>query len=135
MEEKDKYVILFNTSEFQQRILDCITSDEINNFYNNTIFSDDPKCKQAMIHGMILASMMTSKCSYTFTKVIDKCSDDKKSRKEQENKSIPNVLLDDENAKLFINDKLVLDHKKLYPLDVLEALHKEGIINLIYYLR
>lgn len=78
MNEKDKFVILFDSIKFQQMILDCISSGEIDKFYNNTIFSDDPKCKQAMIHGMVIASMMTSKCSYTLAKAIDEYSDDKK---------------------------------------------------------
>lgn len=127
---EDKFTIMFDINKFQQMILDCITSDEIDNFYNNTIFSDDPKCKQAMIHGMVIASMMTSKCSYVFTKVIGEYSDDKILGKEQENKNIPNILLDERQyQKLFINDELVCDHKRLYPIDILEALHKKEIIN------
>lgn len=57
-----KYMVLFNSVDFQRRILDCILTDEIDKFFNATIFadsSDAANCKQAMIHGMIIASMMT----------------------------------------------------------------------------
>lgn len=57
--------ILINNNEFQQKILDCITSEEIDKIFNNTIFAisqEGQTCKQAMIHGMIIASLMTSNC-------------------------------------------------------------------------
>lgn len=59
---EEKYLILIDTKEFQQRLIDCITSEEIDKFFKNTIFADDKRCKQAMIHGMCVASMMTSCC-------------------------------------------------------------------------
>lgn len=59
---EEKYLILIDTKEFQQRVIDCITSEEIDKFFKNTIFANDEKCKQAMIHGMCVASMMTSYC-------------------------------------------------------------------------
>lgn len=62
-EEKDKCLILIDTQEYQQRVLDCIISDEINKLFNATVFKDSDKtqeCKQAMIHGIVMASMMTS---------------------------------------------------------------------------
>jgi hypothetical protein len=57
--------ILVYSSELQHKILDCITSDEIDKFFNATIFassSESQACKQAMIHGMVIAGMMTSRC-------------------------------------------------------------------------
>lgn len=62
MEEKEKYLVLIDSREFQQKIMNCITSEEIDKFFQNTVFADDERCKQAMIHGMCIASMITSQC-------------------------------------------------------------------------
>ena len=48
--------------EFQTKILEFINSDEIDKLFNCTIFANIPECKQAMIHGMCIASMLTSRC-------------------------------------------------------------------------
>lgn len=59
--------LLVDTSEYQQRVLNCIGSEEINKFFKSTIFASLPESnmyKQAMIHGMIIASMMTSQCDH-----------------------------------------------------------------------
>lgn len=53
---------LIDSAELQQRVLDCINSDEINKFWNGSIFNGDEKYRQAITHGMLLASMMTSQC-------------------------------------------------------------------------
>ena len=52
-----------NIYEFQEMILKCIGSDEINKIVDSTVFKDDPNGKQAIIHGMIMAAMITSKCT------------------------------------------------------------------------
>ena len=57
-------LILIENQEFQTKILDFIASEELDKFFNCTIFADKPECKQAMIHGMCLAAMLTSKCNY-----------------------------------------------------------------------
>lgn len=59
--------LLVDTSEYQKRVLDCIGSEEIDKFFGSTVFAGLPEsnmCKQAMIHGMIIASMMTSQCNH-----------------------------------------------------------------------
>lgn len=66
--EEEKYLVLIDSGEFQQRILDGITSEEIDRFFHNTIFVGDTRCKQAMIHGMCIASMLTSDCKPTLIK-------------------------------------------------------------------
>ena len=68
MEEKDKYLILIDAQKFQQKILNCVTTKEVDKFFDNTIFADDKKYKQAMIYGMCIASMMTSDCEPLFLK-------------------------------------------------------------------
>ena len=60
--KEEKYLVLIDSKEFQQRVLDCITTEEIDKFFHNTVFADDERCKQAMIHGMCIASMLTSYC-------------------------------------------------------------------------
>ena len=63
MEEKSKKSYFINIEEFQKRVIDCITSDEIEKLFQGTNFYDKPECKQAMIHGMCIACMMTSYCT------------------------------------------------------------------------
>lgn len=58
----DNYKLYIEVSEFQQKVLDYITSGEIDKMINATIFADKPDCKRAMIHGMVIASMLTSRC-------------------------------------------------------------------------
>ena len=62
---EEKVSILVDVNEIQAKIIDCITSDEINTFYNYTTFADKPECKQAMIHGMCIASLLISQCNQT----------------------------------------------------------------------
>ena len=66
----DKYTLLIDKSEYQKRVLKCITSEEIDKYFNTTSFSDKPECKQAMIFGMCIASMLTSDCIITAIKVL-----------------------------------------------------------------
>lgn len=57
--------ILIETKEFQQKILDCVLTDEINRMFESTYFStkeNSSDYKAAMIHGMIMASLLTSSC-------------------------------------------------------------------------
>lgn len=54
--------VFIDIKEFQTKILEFISSDEIDKFFNCTIFANIPECKQAMIHGMCIASMLTSRC-------------------------------------------------------------------------
>lgn len=42
--------LLIDISEYQQKVLDCISSEEINKFFNSTMFAGTPEssmCKQA----------------------------------------------------------------------------------------
>ncbi len=59
---EDKYVTLIDSREFQAKILEFISSEELDKFFNCTVFADKPECRQAMIHGMCVASMLTCKC-------------------------------------------------------------------------
>lgn len=60
------YKVLIDSEELHKKILDAITTEsEINKIFNNTIFAakeNSELYKQAMIHGMCIASMMTSYC-------------------------------------------------------------------------
>lgn len=61
-----KYRVLIDSEELHQKILDVITTEkEIDKIFNNTIFAgkeNSDSYKMAMIHGMCIASMMTSYC-------------------------------------------------------------------------
>ena len=75
----EQNVRLINATEFQEKILDYISSDELNKMVNNTIFSDDQKCRSAIIHGMITASMMISKCNTVYIEGLISTEDFEKS--------------------------------------------------------
>lgn len=57
-----EYKIFIDTKEFQQKILDYINSEEIDKMIRSTIFDGKPECRSAIIHGMCMASMLTSYC-------------------------------------------------------------------------
>lgn len=59
---RDKYRILIDSEEFQQKVLDYIGSKEIDKMIDSTVFKDNPECKSAIIHGMVIAAMITSRC-------------------------------------------------------------------------
>ena len=64
--------LLIDSTEYHQKVLDCIYSEEIDKFFRATYFKNLPEvdmCKQAMIYGMVIASMMTSRCDQIVIKV------------------------------------------------------------------
>lgn len=64
--------LLIDSTEYQQKVLDSISSEEIDKFFGATYFKNLPEadmCKQAMIYGMAIASMMTSRCDRIVIKV------------------------------------------------------------------
>ena len=64
----ENYNTLIDPSEFQQKVLDYIGSDELDKMIENTVFKDNSQCKNAIIHGMIIASMLTSRCKNVYVK-------------------------------------------------------------------
>lgn len=67
MGEKYKDTILIDMGEFQSKILEHVCSEEFNKQFDSTQFStyEDAKgYRQAMMHGMVMASLMTSQCEY-----------------------------------------------------------------------
>ena len=68
------YKILIETKEFHQKILDCVLTDEINRMFESTYFAskeNSSDCKAAMIHGMVMASLLASSCESYVIDVID----------------------------------------------------------------
>ena len=103
MNDKYNYKILIDKKEFQHRIKDCITSDELDKFFNCTVFADKSEYRYAMIHGMIIASMLASDCELFFTK------EELESKENSETNYMENVakMLGvelDEEFKVFHND-------------------------------
>lgn len=82
MHDDYKYHVFIKTDEFQKRILHCITSEEINKFFNNTVFNDDVRYKEAMVHGMLIASMMTSYCKPFMVKIKDEIENEEDNNNE-----------------------------------------------------
>lgn len=64
----EDYKILIDPSEFQQKVLDYIGSDELDKMIDNTVFKNNPECKSAITHGMAIASMLTSRCEKIYVK-------------------------------------------------------------------
>ena len=65
MEENDKYRILIDPQDFQKIILEYINTGEVDKIFDCSEFVGDKKCKQAMIYGMHIASVLTSLCEPT----------------------------------------------------------------------
>lgn len=68
---KIEHKILIDSSELQNRVLECIFSDEVDKFFSATVFASNPEsqaCRQAMIHGMVIASMMACQCDHVLVK-------------------------------------------------------------------
>lgn len=64
---------LIDTTEFQHLILEYITTDKIDSWFDTTVFSEKDNAdelRSAMIHGMLVAAMLTSQC-----KTIDICKE------------------------------------------------------------
>lgn len=61
--------VFIDIKEFQTKILEFIASDEIDKLFSCTTFTNIPECKQAMIYGMCIASMLTSRCETTVEEI------------------------------------------------------------------
>ena len=57
-----EYKLFIDPLEFQKKVIDYTESDEFDKMVEKSFFSDDPKCKQAVAHGMYAASMLTCRC-------------------------------------------------------------------------
>ncbi len=79
--------VMIDATEYQQRVLECIGSEKVDKFFGLTMFVNLPEssmCKQAMIHGMTIASMMTSQCNQVIVEkrpighwnLLDGCSNE-----------------------------------------------------------
>lgn len=56
-----------NQKEYMNMILEYIKSEEMQKAFEATIFSKYPyseDCRQAMIHGLIWGSLLTSRCDF-----------------------------------------------------------------------
>lgn len=65
--DKYNYKVLIDNQEFQSKVLDFIDSTEFDTLFRSSMFNtynehENKKNKGAIIHGMMLASMLTSKC-------------------------------------------------------------------------
>lgn len=61
---KNKKVFI-EVTEFQRKVFDYIGSEQLSKMFDTTYFSkgeNKQECKMAMIHGMLIASMITSRC-------------------------------------------------------------------------
>jgi len=61
-ENSNEPMILISQVDFQKKILDCITSEEIDKYFYSAQFNNDSQCRQAMIYGMTIASLLANQC-------------------------------------------------------------------------
>ena len=61
-ENSNEPMILISQVDFQKKILDCITSEEIDKYFYSAQFKNDSQCRQAMIYGMTIASLLANQC-------------------------------------------------------------------------
>lgn len=64
----NSFIKVIDAQEFQQKVLDYISSDELDEMINNTVFAGKPEYKSAIAHGMAIASMLTSICKSMYIK-------------------------------------------------------------------
>lgn len=55
-------MILINSNEFQGKILDSISSEELDKWINSSVYRDNKDAKGAIIYGMTFAAMQTCRC-------------------------------------------------------------------------
>lgn len=67
----NKCKLLIDATEFQQMVLDYINSEEIDEMISTTVFKDNPEFKRAIIHGMSIASVLTSRCESFYAVEIE----------------------------------------------------------------
>lgn len=71
MSIKEINCVLVDIAEFQNKILEYISSDELDKMISATVFADDTHARSAIIHGMAVAAMLTSQCDLIYaTKTI-----------------------------------------------------------------
>lgn len=63
---ENNYKIVVDVKEFQEKILDYINSDELDKMINNTVFDGKPECKSAIVHGILIALMLTNSCELMY---------------------------------------------------------------------
>lgn len=68
---EDNYKIVVDIKEFQEKVLDYISSDKIDKLFDNSIYVDNKECRSAMIYGMSIALMLTSLCNLMYVKNND----------------------------------------------------------------
>lgn len=61
-----KFKVLIDNTEFQSKVLDYISSGELDKMIDHTVFKDDLHCRAAIIHGMCIAAMLTSHCNQIY---------------------------------------------------------------------
>lgn len=59
LKNKD-YRVFIDREEYEKRLLQCMTSEELDDFLSNSVFSEDKKCHQAVIYGIHIAAMLLS---------------------------------------------------------------------------
>lgn len=102
----NNYSILIDSEEFHKRIIDCTCSEEIDKFFNNTVFADDINCKFAMMHGMCIASMLTSDCSQIYAKKRDEQAiENEKNKLATEIVEVFEKLLDEKGIEIPCDDE------------------------------
>ena len=65
--DSNEAMILIDKVDFQKKILDCITSEEVDKYFYSAHFKEDSQCRQAMIYGLTIASLLANICQ---TKII-----------------------------------------------------------------
>lgn len=60
----ESYPELKSNENYKQLMNELSTTCEIDKMIDTTVFKDNQECKQAIIHGMVIASMLTSRCTF-----------------------------------------------------------------------
>lgn len=76
IQNKNEIKRFINVEEFQRKILDFIGSKKYKEMVSCTVFADDPRCINAITHGLSLAAMLASTdCTTYFCEKVEERDD------------------------------------------------------------
>ena len=113
----NKNKIFVDTNDARKRILDCITSDELEKFVGPTIFNNDDKYIAAIKHGMCIASMLLVDCDSLII---------------EENENNPKITDDESKETAYLITKVDFDNMESYSHSAINKTHVGVVIGTMY---
>ena len=124
-ENLNECMILINQVDFQKKILDCITSEEIDKYFYSAQFKNDSQCRQAMIYGMTIASLLINQCK---PKIIIQGEKDSLIKYEFKNGESIKVVNEENNESTDTENKQITNDKILSQyVDIKNSIYRNRV--------